>query len=211
MRCKLCDSTRLEQIETDYLYYYCNICNLIFIDDNQILSTEEEYKRYQLHENTHENKGYVRMFERFIEKVITPYQDEIKTVLDFGCGPGPVLADLLKKEGFVLDIYDPYFFPERVFKDKSYDLITSTEVFEHLSAPAKELELLIDHLNEGGYLAIMTSFYQGKKKFSDWFYILDETHITFYNLNTFKWITENYPLDLLYHDNEKYCLFRKRQ
>lgn len=210
MNCRLCFGSDLKQIKTENIYYYCNRCGLIFLDDKEVLSVKEEIKRYQMHENTHENKGYVSMFESFIENTITPYQKEIKTVLDFGCGPGPVLADLLLKEGYTVDIYDPYFYPEESFKNKTYDLITSTEVFEHLLDPNKELRLLVDHLNEGGYLAIMTSFHPGKEKFVDWFYIWDETHITFYNINTFKWIADKYSLNLVYYNNIKYCLFKKK-
>ncbi|MFP4016777.1 MAG: class I SAM-dependent methyltransferase [Halanaerobiales bacterium] len=208
--CKICRGNNLDKIVAGgNLYYFCNNCGLIFLDSKEVLPAEEEIKRYELHDNSHENLGYVKMFRKFIKKVIKPYKDDIETVLEFGCGPGPVLGDLLKEEGFDVDIYDPFFFPEKGFERKSYDLITSTEVFEHFLDPLKEIELLIAHMNEKGYLAIMTSFHPGTDEFSDWFYIWDETHITFYNLNTFEWIAENYPLKLIYHDNNKYCLFQK--
>lgn len=210
MYCKLCNNPELKKIEAeDKLYYHCDNCGLIFIDKNQILETEEELERYKMHDNSHQNEGYVNMFKRFITKVVTPHINDINTVLEFGCGPGPVLADLLKNEGFNVDKYDPYFFPDKVFEDKSYDMITSTEVFEHFSEPKKELELLLSHLNKGGYLAIMTSFHPGVEEFVDWYYVWDDTHITFYNLDAFKWIEDNYPLKLVYHNDQKYCLFKK--
>ena len=47
------------------------------------------------------------MFEAFIHKSIFPYQERINKALDFGCGPGPVLAELLKRRGLEVEIYDP--------------------------------------------------------------------------------------------------------
>jgi 2-polyprenyl-3-methyl-5-hydroxy-6-metoxy-1,4-benzoquinol methylase len=36
-----------------------------------------------------------------------------------------------------MEIYDSYFSPEKVFLGKKYNLITSTEVFEHLDDPLR--------------------------------------------------------------------------
>jgi SAM-dependent methyltransferase len=149
------------------------------------------------------------MFEDFLEESVFPYIDDIDNVLEFGCGPGPVLADLLKREDYQVDKYDPYFYPEKVYENKRYDLITSTEVFEHFSEPRKEMELLISHLKDGGYLAVMTSFHPGPETFDDWWYKWDPTHIVFYNLNTFQKLAEDYNLKIIYTDREKYIIFKK--
>ncbi len=209
MLCKICKNKDLKELKFKETYYHCQKCDLIFLDEDQILKPEEEKRRYEQHDNSHKNKGYVKMFERFIEGVIEPYTKKIETVLDFGCGPGPVLADLLKEKGFTVDIYDPYYFPERIFRGKKYDLITSTEVFEHLTEPAKEIEMLIKHIKRSGYLAIMTLFHPGPDGFKDWRYKRDPTHITFYNSNTFQEIARRYPLKIIFEDGEKYCLFKK--
>ncbi len=209
MKCKICENNDIKELELEKTYYHCQKCDLIFLDEDQILKPEEEKRRYEQHDNTHRNKGYVKMFERFIEEVIEPYMEEIETVLDFGCGPGPVLADLLQERGLTVDIYDPYFFPEKTFREKEYDLITYTEVFEHLIKPVKEIEMLIKHLREGRYLAIMTSFHPGVNDFKDWWYNWDPTHITFYNSNTFQEIARRYPLKIIFEDGGKYCLFKK--
>ena len=210
MKCRLCGNNSTEKIKRkEDLYYHCKRCDLIFIDEKEFPSSEEEMERYSEHDNTHENEGYVNMFEKFINKTIHPYKEKMgNEVLEFGCGPGPVLADLLEEKGFRVDKYDPYFFPEKIYKTKKYDLITSTEVWEHLEKPHEIIELLVDHIKESGFLAVMTSFHPGIDNFKEWWYPWDPTHIVFYNENTFKWIAEEFSLNIKYIDGEKYCLFQ---
>lgn len=210
MNCKVCNSNDLETIELKEKYYYCNNCEAIFINPAEIVDPAEEKERYEGHDNNHQNEGYVRMFKDFINEVVTPHIDLNKNLsaLEFGCGPGPVLADLLEEKGVKVDLYDPYFFPDKIFVDKKYDLITSTEVFEHFSDPRKEMELLTSHLKKDGYLAVMTSFHPGPEEFKDWWYKWDPTHIIFYNQKTFKKIALDFDLDIIYTDQEKYILFK---
>ncbi|MGM0548484.1 MAG: class I SAM-dependent methyltransferase [Bacillota bacterium] len=210
MLCKLCGSSDLDLLGTKDKYYYCNNCQLIFIEPEAVVEPEVEKSRYEGHDNNHQNEGYVQMFEDFIKQVIEPQLDlkQIDSVLEFGCGPGPVLADLLAAKDLDVQLYDPYFYPEEDFKEKKYDLITSTEVFEHFVDPVKEIKLLKSLLKEGGYLAIMTSFHPGPAEFSDWWYTWDQTHITFYNHKTFKKIAAKYGLEIVYTDQQKYILLK---
>lgn len=210
LNCKICGSDDLEKIETDNNYYFCNNCEAIFIDSTEIVDPDAEKERYQGHDNNHQNEGYVKMFKEFIEDLLEPNIDfeAVNDVLDFGCGPGPVLADLLRDKNFEVDQYDPYFFPKKIFKNKKYDLITSTEVFEHFSDPIKEMELLTSHLKKGSYLAVMTSFHQGPENFDDWWYKWDPTHIVFYNEITFNEIASSFNLEIVHTDFEKYILFK---
>jgi SAM-dependent methyltransferase len=200
----------LQLIGEQNKYYHCKQCEAIFSEPGEIVEPDEEKERYEGHDNNHQNEGYVKMFKDFIEEVIEPNinLEEINDVLEFGCGPGPVLADLLENRNLNVDLYDPYFFPKKVFKDQKYDLITSTEVFEHFSDPVKELKLLTSHLKEGSYLAVMTSFHPGPENFEDWWYKWDPTHIVFYNQKTFSEIASAFDLEIIYTDQEKYILFK---
>ena len=49
---------------------------------------------------------------------------------------------MIKKDGFKVDIYDPYFFPNKEIFSKNYNFITCTEVAEHFHNPQKEFMLL---------------------------------------------------------------------
>lgn len=210
MICNICGSSNLDLLELEDKYYYCNNCEAIFIDPEAIVDPETEKQRYDDHDNNHQNDGYVKMFKDFINSFLKLKLDleQIESVLDFGCGPGPVLADLLTVRGLEVDCYDPYFFPAKKFKDKKYDLITATEVFEHFSDPIAEIKLLKAHLKEDSYLAIMTNFHPGPEKFADWWYKWDPTHIVFYNQKTFREIASNYGLEIVYTDHKQYILLK---
>ena len=179
-------------------YYRCRECGFIFLDDGSIIDAVSEKKHYQKHNNSFECIGYVEMFESFIEKAIKPYEVTIRRVLDFGCGHTPVLAELLKNRGFEVDIYDLYFFPEKVYENRKYDLITSTEVFEHLKEPKVILEYLVNALNPNGYIVLMTQFPPSDNEtFLKWWYRRDVTHISFFTPESFEVMAEEFGLKVL--------------
>ena len=169
--CKICcQYTRaIKDAKSDIQYYGCNFCDFIFVDDNHLFSAEEEISRYRQHDNDLENEGYVSMLNNFIIKSVSPYKASIRTVLDFGCGESPVLAGLLKEEGFEVDVYDKFFSPKEIYRDKTYDLITATEVIEHLNNPLDTFKLFKSLLNKDGIISIMTLFHpQDDTQFIDW-------------------------------------------
>jgi 2-polyprenyl-3-methyl-5-hydroxy-6-metoxy-1,4-benzoquinol methylase len=159
---------------------------------------EREKAHYDKHENSFESLGYVEMFEKFITKAIEPYFETIESALEFGCGSGPVLAELLRRRGLSVDQYDLYYFPKKVYKGKQYDLITSTEVFEHLQDPISVLTTLVDSLNSNGYIVLMTQFPSADDKaFLDWWYRRDITHISFFTPKSFEIMAEKVGLTVI--------------
>ncbi len=174
-KCKICGCLTSSFIENKKKYYYCSSCSFVFLDSSFIVSPKLEKERYLKHENTLSNKGYVSMLSSFISKI--PVHGH---VLDFGCGPTLVLKKLISKKGFSVDAYDKYFHPCELSK---YDVITCTEVVEHLSDPLSTLKMLKEHLNSSGCIAVMTLFHP--KDLSGWWYLSDETHISFFDKKTF--------------------------
>ena len=188
-QCIICQSPtsvlRDEQFQMDY--FQCGFCQCIFCRETEILPPELEKKEYLRHNNSLACGGYVEMFNDFIDNRILPFHPAIQTALDFGSGPEPVLAALLERRGFNVDIYDVFFAPDKIFQSKRYDLITATEVFEHLAHPLETLKLLSRHLNRQGIIVVMTLFHPlDDDIFSDWWYRRYPTHITFFTPRTFE-------------------------
>ena len=163
-------------------------------------------KRYLEHENSLENEGYVRMFQEKID-ILKAY--EIKSALDYGCGYKPVLKTLLERQGIKAEGYDPNFFPD-TSPGKLYDLVISTETFEHFRNPSEEISRIAENLVPGGILAIMTRFYPAENKnFADWYYKRDPTHIIFYCPHTFQWIAENKGFKLIFNNGYDFVVLKK--
>lgn len=209
MKCKICDSTNLREISANNkIYYHCLDCEFIFIDSNYLISSDEELSQYNQHNNSIENEGYVNMFENFIKEAISPFIKEGKA-LDFGSGPGPVLSELLKRKGFDVNIYDPFYAPN--LPSDKFDLISSTEVFEHFINPLENIELILSLLNKNGILAIMTNFhYNSEESFKKWWYIRDPTHISFYTKKTFEYLAKKYNLEYIFNNEKNISTFKKK-
>ena len=213
MQCKICHKDT-ETFYDDYMQcetYHCGSCEFIFKDEQAIISLEKELKVYEQHNNSEENLGYVAMFQDFMDKTFAPYTKNIQTVLDFGSGPNPILANMLKKSEFDVEHYDKFFAPKKVYENKKYDLITSTEVIEHISDIHEVMKLFSEHLNPQGYLAIMTQFHSNEKEdYLKWWYRRDPTHISFFRPKTFEVLANFYDLVLLYSNDKKLILLQKQ-
>jgi len=210
--CKICLSQTqgLWDKKKDITYYRCVSCGFVFLDDLAIVDRVREKKHYEKHNNSFECHGYVEMFENFISNALSPLSLDGKKVLDFGCGHTPVLAELLRRKGLNVDHYDLYFFPEKVYETKIYDLITSTEVFEHLKEPKKILRILANVLNNNGYIVLMTQFPPlDDKEFLNWWYRRDITHISFFTPQSFEIMAKEMGLNILKIIDNNIVVFQK--
>ena len=211
-KCKICQSNcdRIADIKHARSFYRCESCGFIYLDESHLIDTVQEQRHYEKHNNSFECSGYVEMFERFIQNAIVPYEKNLHTALEFGCGTGPVLAELLSRRGLEVDKYDLYFYPKKVYEGKVYDLITSTEVFEHLKNPLEIFELLAAHLAPQGYMALMTNFApETDEAFLKWWYIRDFTHISFFTPKSFEVMAEKAGLTMVKHMNNNVVIFQK--
>jgi len=180
-------------------YRHCPRCDLLFVTDTHILSPQDERGRYETHENTRENVGYVRMLRRFLDRAVLPFSPGSE-VLEFGCGPGPVLADLLRDRGYRVTLYDPFFAANPEALDARYDLITATEVVEHVRDAAFLWRLLFRCTEPGGLVALTTRFHPGPDAFDTWWYRRDPTHVRFYSTDTLRWIANHLGWRLVFMD-----------
>ncbi len=205
--CRLCGSSDTCRMDLDRVYHHCRQCDLIFLDERHLIGKEEEKQRYLQHNNTLANTGYVAMFEAFITHALEPAFSTAQTVLDFGCGPNPVFAHLMKNHGKSVDVYDPFFFPSNETLNRRYDLITLTEVIEHIRYPLEPLRTLCGCLKAAGMLAVMTKFHPGVTDFDAWWYRKDNTHIAFFSEPVIRWLTKELGTALWKTDNSSFfCL-----
>ena len=205
-KCLICQSETKDLSIASRKFLHCQACLFTSLDPQHFLNIEDEKARYELHENTIDNEGYVKMFEEFIAYAISPFQ--VNKVLDYGSGPEPVLTELLKRKGYQAESYDP-FYAQNSFTANSFEMIVSTEVFEHFFDPLKEIEKVLSLLKTGGYLSIMTRFNPGPREFENWFYKNDPTHVSFYALETFEFLAQKYKLEILKQDSHKNIVFQK--
>jgi len=175
----------------DRHYWRCQHCQATLLAAEQLPDPDFERQRYELHENTADDPGY----RDFLSRLISPLLSQLHPAergLDYGCGPNPVLAQMLQEAGHPMAIYDPFFFGDRSPLQDRYDFITCTEVVEHFHHPAQEFDQLTTLLKPRGWLAVMTSFQTEDAAFANWHYRRHPTHVSFYRDYTFEVIARQW-------------------
>ena len=213
MKCKICSTvaTSFDDLQLSKKFYHCPACELIFLDKKYFVDNADEKKQYDHHNNNAQNSGYVTMFENYLDFFWDDIKDNAKTALDFGSGPGPVLYEILEKRGLETEFYDKFYQPKKVYEGKKYDLITSTEVFEHLDNPKEILQLLAQHLNDNGVIALMSLFHTNEQKdFLKWWYRRDPTHITFFTPKSIEFMANECGLRVSKHDHKRVIVLQKK-
>ena len=193
MRCPVCEALAARfflHVETRD-YWRCGECEATFLDPAQLPDANTERARYRLHRNEPGDEAY----RQFLGRLATPLLERLPPTqhgLDYGCGPGPELAVMLRESGHTMALYDPLFFDDVAVLDQTYSFITCTEVAEHFHHPGREFKRLDRMLKPGGWLAVMTSFQTDEEHFADWHYRRDPTHVVFYREATFHLLARHY-------------------
>ena len=169
----------------------CTNCRLVFVPSDFHLSLTQQRDRYLEHNNDPMDSEY-RSFLSRLRDPLLPLLKEGDVGLDFGCGPGPALAQMLRDSGYKMDLYDPLFWDDNSALEKSYDFVTCTETIEHFSNPASDFALLDSVVKDDGVLGVMTSILYKEVIFEDWYYKLDPTHVSFYTPSTMEWISNKF-------------------
>lgn len=195
--CPVCDSPAIRPLlrdRQDRAYHRCDSCHASFLDPAHYLPRDAELAHYRTHENEVDDPRYRAFLARLAEPLLARLQPASHG-LDYGCGPGPALAAMLREAGHEIEVYDPYFAPDASVLDRTYDFITCTETAEHFHRPQEEFARLASMLKPGGVLAVMTMFQTDDARFEGWHYRLDPTHVVFYRAQTFEFIATRLGLD----------------
>lgn len=195
--CPLCRSPVSDLFHQDHRrpYRRCPACRLVFVPAAFHLSPEAEQAQYDHHENTLDDPGYRRFLTRLAGPVLARVPAGAQG-LDVGCGPAPLLARMLEEGGIGMRVYDPFYAPDDSVWAQRYDLVTASEVVEHFRAPGREFDRLFSAVKPGGLLAVMTKRVRDAAAFARWHYILDPTHIAFYDEGCFAWIAARHGAQL---------------
>ncbi|MGI9462916.1 MAG: class I SAM-dependent methyltransferase [Aestuariivirgaceae bacterium] len=170
-------------------YWKCRTCEARFVDPCHRLAGADEHAHYLLHENDRDDPRYRRFLSKLCDPLLARLAQGLHG-LDYGCGPGPALAAMLVEAGHHMDLYDPFFHPDRAALARTYDFITCTETAEHFHEPADEFDRLDGMLRAGGWLAVMTCLQTDDARFAKWHYRTDPTHVVFYREATFRIIAD---------------------
>ena len=185
--CTVCKNNKIEFfLNVEGLdYWQCGLCKATMLDSIKFISNNKEKKHYLKHNNQINDTRY----RIFLSNLIEPLKDKISIDdmgLDYGCGYAPALADILKKDGFNVELYDPFFFKNENIFCRKFNFITCSEVVEHFFKPYEEFNKIDSLLAKNSWLAIMTSFMTQNYLFKNWHYRRDPTHVVFYKKITFK-------------------------
>jgi hypothetical protein len=174
-------------------YLRCPACALIFVPARHHLTAAQEKQRYEFHQNHPQDAGYRQFLLRLFEPLAARLPAGAEG-LDYGCGPGPVLAQMFEAAGFPMAVYDPYFAPDAGALRRQYDFVTCTEAAEHFARPAEEWRRLRALVRPGGWIGVMTGLYDEAPPFAGWYYKNDPTHVCFYARATFEWLAREHRL-----------------
>jgi len=195
--CPVCRQDRTERFcsvrDPDRIrdYWCCDVCEARFLDPDHRLGPAEERAQYDLHRNDPSDPGYRRFLSRLVDPLCAVLASEASG-LDFGCGPGPALAGMMREAGHRMAMYDPAYAPDTGPLAARYDFLTCTEVVEHLHDPHAVFALFDRLVRPGGIIAVMTTFQTDDARFAGWHYRRDPTHVVFYRMATFGWIAERF-------------------
>lgn len=169
LTCVICDYTGLNETflklyandifnAGTIIRHKCPNCGLIFGDLRFLNLSEEEIN------NDHED-----VYTYFTEGNTVPtilhnlnslelFKNKDLSYLDYACGTGKMIP-ILKNQGYNIYGYDKYVKEINVLNnidDMKFDVIYSNNFIEHLINPLEDIQKILNHLNNDGYLIFIS-------------------------------------------------------
>lgn len=203
--CKICGRNTKKITIDNVNYDFCGYCGFLCKTKEFILEPKLEFDRYQKHNNS-SNEDYINYQEKFYFEI---KEFLGKNVLDFGCGANHILSDILNKNNINSSYYDLYFYPDENYKKNLYDAIILEEVIEHIENPLLVLQDLAMLLNPNGKIIIRTRLIPENVFNIKWWYLRDCTHISFFDYNTFLYLSKLLSLSIIYCNDKDLVILKK--
>jgi|GEM_PF-3033788 len=189
MKCILC------LYQANYFYthnnrefYFCSNCFSVFLSPKNFISKDLKKEIY-ITKSLNATTKTAATKTKSLCNIITNNFNKDSIGLDFGSGKTSTIKNLLEKEGYEINLFDTYFYPDKsVLK---YDFIICNDVLSNFNNPSKEFKQLFEMLNPNGKLYCLVELFKAERNFNDWEYKNDLTKVFFYYPNTIEWISEN--------------------
>jgi SAM-dependent methyltransferase len=201
--CPLCRSLKVEffvEIQKDpkRLYFLCKECEIVFLDSALHFALADEKARYLSHQNDPRDQRYKEYLQKMIQPLLDAKSLLGSRILDYGCGPTRGIEEIWGNQ-FLIDSYDPIFFPNLNDKESQYDFIICSEAAEHFYYPNEDWDRMARLIKPGGKVLLRTGLRPIlASDFRDWYYHRDPTHICFYSNETVAWIEQNYSIKIVF-------------
>ncbi|MFH1954711.1 MAG: class I SAM-dependent methyltransferase [Pseudomonadota bacterium] len=216
--CRICNSNANKifdaKIMNKYIidYFHCSNCG--FLQTEAPYWLEESYKHPINPEDTGVLHRNVRLSKITSLLLFFLFKKSDK-FLDFAGGYG-IFTRLMRDRGLDFYWYDPYT-QNLVARGFEYDdnsgpvsLITSFELFEHLSNPTKKIEQMLKCTSN----ILFTTFLLPKKlpKPKEWWYygLSHVQHISFYSRRTLRYLANKFDLELYSNGRNIHFLTEKK-
>ncbi len=159
-QCPLCGGREADLFTRDkhHCYQRCPDCDLVYVPTGERPDPLSEKSSYDRHDKNTADGNYGEVLSRLTGPLLARLAPG-SIGLDFGSGPGPLLAGQMREAGMRVRTFDVFYDPDDSVWYQSYDFITCSDVLEHLHSPGRELDRLFSVLKPGGWLGIMTRRY----------------------------------------------------
>lgn len=197
--CKICNGPTTKIFSKIILkkysanYYKCNNCG--FVQTSEPVWLEEAYDSAI----TSLDIGLLQrniQFSSDISSIIDACFPEAKIMLDYAGGYG-VFTRLMRDLGYHFYRQDPYcenlfskYFDITDIKNKTFDVVTAFEVFEHFADPLMEIDKLSAYSENIIFSTVLTP--KTNQEIENWWYISEETgqHVAFYSAGALEFIAK---------------------
>jgi hypothetical protein len=204
LTCAICECTDLndhfKKLQSNDMFnagtlirHQCPNCGLIFGDLRFLSLSEHEI-----------DADYADAYSYFAEGDTVPYimnglnsldlfKNEKLSYLDYACGIGKMIP-ILKQRGYNIYGYDKYVKNDNVLNNidgMKFDVIYANNFIEHVINPIEDMKQILLHLNDDGYLILMSDCMDE--------YIVEFTHyhVYFYTGNSFNVLCDKLNLDII--------------
>lgn len=209
LTCIICEyNDKIEKFEKYYtsdifyagelIRYKCPKCDVIFGDMRFLNMDKNEISNDYMDVYSFFNEGDTSGYILHVINTINLGKD--KTYLDYACGKSCQTLNLLKQSGYNINGYDAFVtndhpnFINTIDDNMKFDVVYSNNYIEHLINPYEDLSKLINLLNDGGKLVMISSC---------WEYVIEYTHYhTFFFLGrSIDYLCDKLNIKLVY-DNK---------